>query len=148
VFITPRLVDTVHDASILPICEGHPSDHWALVVDFDATLMFGDTTTVVVPGSTRPLTSKSRRAVSPYIKEMKKHFEDNDILARVEELATASRERKWSKRFTVQHGILDHLLEEGRSRSEKKCPSKRSGAYPYSPDLVHAMSTYFYWILR
>ena len=148
IFITPRLVEAVRAASILPICDGYPSDHRALVLDLDPLVMFGDTTTKLVPGGTRPLTSKSPRAVTPYIAEMRKHFEDNKIVDRVLELDQASHEGKWSKRFTVLHGILDHLLEEGRSRCEKKCPSKPSGAYPFSPEMVLAMNTHFYWILR
>jgi len=147
VFITPRLVDAVTAASILPICDGHPSDHRALVVDFDSYELFGDTTTELVPGATRPLTSKSRRAVHAYIKEMRLHFDDNDLLDRINEM-NAVPHSEWSNEWIATYDILDLLLEQGRSRSERKCLRKGSGKYPFSPQLFRAMCTHFYWVLR
>lgn len=64
VFLTPPLQNAVKAASIfLPICDGYLSDHRALVVDFDASELFGDKTSPLVAPGQRRLTSTNPRAV-------------------------------------------------------------------------------------
>lgn len=148
VLITPRLKSAVRAATILPICDGYLSDHRALVVDFDPVEMFEDTTTVLVEPASRRLTSTNPRAISPYSKEMKKHFQDNTIVERARKLQQVSNDSQWTNDSQEVYEAVDLLLKDGQSRCEKKCPAKKSGAYPWSKSLDLARDTYLYWKLR
>ena len=149
VLITPRLSKAVRAATILPFCDGYISDHRALVVDFCPLEMFGDTTTKLVAPAGRRAVSTSPRAVSAYVQEMRKHFEDNDLMSRRDALETATANKTWAADdCQTLYESLDGLGEDGKGRCEHKCPAKRSGAYPWSKALGQAKDTAQYWRLR
>jgi hypothetical protein len=83
VLISPRLVDAVIGVSILPLHDGYTSDHRALLVDYDASLLFGGPTSPIVAPLERRLASTNPRAVHAYTDHMKSHFETHGILKKL-----------------------------------------------------------------
>ena len=148
VLITPRLRNAVIAASILPYCDGYLSDHRALVVDFDALEMFGDTTSPIVSPMDRRLTSTNPKAVHIYITAWRIYLAAHNLVQRVDELQKSSKEGKWCDESVMEYEVIDQLLSEGRSMGENKCPPKNSGAYPWTPDLDLAGVTLLYWKMR
>ena len=71
ILVSPRLVEAITSAVILPLQEGYLSDHRALLVDFDATTLFGGKTSFIARTASRRLTSTNPRAVKTYIERMK-----------------------------------------------------------------------------
>jgi hypothetical protein len=83
VLISPRLADVVVGVSILPLHDGYTSDHRALLVDYDASLLFGGPTSPIVAPLERRLASTNPRAVHAYTDHMKSHFETHGILKKL-----------------------------------------------------------------
>ena len=148
VLISGRLVHAVRAASILPLQEGVISDHRALVVDFDEAALFSSKTTEILPPCARRLTSTQPKAVHIYIANMLAFVAKHNIVARVNALCEQSDSGVWTPADVAEWEVIDHLLSQGRSESENKCPPKHSGRFPWSPELDRAGKLLSYWRLR
>jgi hypothetical protein len=145
VLISPRLVEAVAGVSILALYDGYLSDHRALVVDFDAALLFAGPTSSIVAPLERRLTSTNPRAVHAYITHMRTHFEIHRIEEKVADLCKRSADGQWSAADIIEYDTIDDLLDQGRRASENKCAARRSGLHPWSPELDRAGSCLSYW---
>ena len=148
IMVTPRLVQAVRAATILPLHDGYLSDHRALIVDFDAKALFASTTSPVLPPTSRRLTSTNPKALHIYIEHMGKHIAVHGLIDKVAELQAISEKGNWSEAEVKDWEIIDNLLEQGRAAAEAKCPSKRSGTLPWSPELNRAGKQLRYWQMR
>ena len=148
VLISPRLVQAVRAASILPLHDGYLSDHRALMVDFDARALFESVTSPVLPPTTRRLTSTNPRSLHIYISNMVKHIVKHELLHRVESLRQKSENGQWTEADILSFEEIDSLLEQGRSMAESKCSPIRSGQFPWSPELDCAGKYFLYWQMR
>jgi hypothetical protein len=151
VLLSPRLVDAVVlGVSILELYDGYLSDHRALIVDFDSILLFGGPTSPIVAPQERRLTSTNPRAGHEYTKKnMRSHFEvHRTILEKVAALFEKSDIDQWSAEEIIEWEKIDDFLDQGRRAAENKCAARRSGQYPWSPELDRAGSRLSYWQLR
>ena len=148
VLVSPRAATAVRAASILALHDGYLSDHRALVVDFDASILFAGATSQIVPPATRRLTSTNPKAVHTYIHHMLKHIALHGVVDQLNKLQLSSENGTWGDSDIQAWEKIDHLLVLGRTAAENKCPPKKSGKYPWSPDLDLAGRTVLYWKLR
>ena len=79
VLVSPCAAAAVRAASILALQDGYLSDHRALVVDFDAGMLFSGETSEIVPPATRRLTLANPMAVHKYVQHMLQHIELHGI---------------------------------------------------------------------
>ena len=96
VLVSSRVTHSVVSRTILPIHDGYLSDHRALLVDFDAKLLFGGHTSDVVPPRARQLTSTNPKAVSKYMKLMLQQMETHSIWQKVSEMQLTSLRGEWT----------------------------------------------------
>jgi hypothetical protein len=85
VLCTPRLFSCIENVSIEPMNSGIPSDHRALVVDFNTGKLLGETMNIA-KNKTRVLRSHSRKASSQYRNEL------HNMLYNLQAVETLSRE--------------------------------------------------------
>ncbi len=148
VLISSRLRNCVASATILSLYDGYLSDHRALVVDFHSELMFAGPTSAVVSPSSRQLTSTNPRAVHIYTKSMLQFIHKHRILEKVNDLVRISDSGKWTSNEIATWEQVDKLLVNARIMAESKCPKKKSGHLPWSPELMLAGKRLLYWKLR
>ncbi|WP_288993383.1 hypothetical protein, partial [uncultured Marinobacter sp.] len=148
VLLSPRLADAVVGVSILALHDGYLSDHRALVVDFDAILLFGGPTSSLVAPMDRRLTSTNPRAVHAYTTYMRSHFDIHRITEKVNALCEKSANGQWSETEITEWEQIDYTLDQGRRAAERKCAPRRSGQHPWSPELDRAGACLSYWRLR
>jgi hypothetical protein len=117
-------------------------------VDIDSILPFGGPTSPIVAPQERRLTSTNTpQAVHEYTKHMQLHFEVHRILEKVAALCEKSDIDQWSAEEIIEWGKIDDILDQGRRAAENKCAARRSGQYPWSPELDRAGSRLSYWQL-
>ena len=109
---------------------------------------FASKTSPVVPPMERRLTSTQPRAVHAYIQNMLTFVQRHDLVHRVHSLSARSEGGFWNDADRKEWEVIDSLLLKGRMESEKKCPPKKSGRFPRSPDLDRAGKWVSYWKLR
>ena len=148
ILISPRPATAVRAASILGLNDGYLSDHRALVVDFDANLLFSAATSAIVTPYSRQLTSTNPVAVEAYIKHMLQQIAHHRIVERVAWLQDQSNKGQWGQEEVAEWEKIDVSLVQARSAAEAKCPKKRSGKYPWSPEFDLAGKRLLYWKLR
>ena len=148
ILITPSIVPAVRAVSVLPLHDGYLSDHRALVVDFDAVTLFAGKTSPVLPATGRNLTSTNPVALHLYIEHLCKHIDVHGLAEKVATLQSHSDSGVWTTEQVVEWEVIDDLMEQGRAASEAKCPSRRSGMFPWSPELDRAGKRWLYWKLR
>ena len=120
VLVSPRAATAVRAASILALQDGYLSDHRALVVDFDAGMLFSGETSEIVPPATRRLTSTNPTAVHKYVQHMLQHIELHGITEKVKALMLRSNNGEWDNDDDVcQWEIIDHLMVLGRAAAEQ-----------------------------
>jgi hypothetical protein len=120
ILISPRLVESIRAAGILPLNEGYLSDHRALVVDFDPQTFFGDNTSDIVAPSSRRLTSTNPKAVHQYIQLMRGFIDQHCLTERVDALkACSDGVELWCDADVVEWEVLDQLIAQGQSAAEK-----------------------------
>ena len=134
--VSPRAAIVVHAASILALHDGYLSDHRALVVDFDANILFAGATSKIVPPAMRWLTSTNPKAVHKYIHHMLKHIELHSIVEELKKLQLSSENGTWGDSEIQAWEKIDHLLVLGRTAAENKCPPNKSGKYPWYQTLT------------
>ena len=135
VLVLASLVSSVRSASILALHDGYLSDHCALLVDFDAALLFMSDTSPVTPPAERRLTSSNPRAVHKYITAMRKQVAKHNILDQVLALQRSSNTGEWTDASVREWEKIDRLLAEARASAKGKCEAKRTGILPWSPAL-------------
>ena len=128
--------------------DGYLSDHRSLIVDFDAKMLFSSATSDIVEPKSRNLTSTNPKAVKVYVKHLLDFLGAQCIESRVANLAHQSDLGLWSDREIVEWEAIDLLLAQGRTAAENKCPKRKSGSLPWSPDLDLAGKKVQYWKLR
>lgn len=138
ILVSPRPALAVRAASILALHDGYLSDHRALIVDFDAETLFADGTSEIVLPHSRQLTSINPAAVKAYIKQMLPHIEYHRIAERVARLTERSDNCNWGQEEVLEWEKIDASMVQARAAAEAKCPKKRSGKYPWSPEFDHA----------
>ena len=148
VLVSARLGPLVTASSILGLHDGYLLDHRALVVDFDANSLFMSETSPIVPPSARRLTTTNPRAVHTYVQAMLQQIALHDIAAKVFSLQYSSENGTWTDEHVRKWEQIDLVLEEARLSSERKCKTKNSGQFPWSPALQIAGSTLLYWRMR
>ena len=148
VLVSSRLTKCVAAATILSLHDGYLSDHRALIVDFHSELLFSSPTSAVVIPSSRQLTSTNPRAVHIYIKFMKKFIEKHRIIEKVNDLVQISESGQWSSKDVAQWEQIDKVLANARIMAENKCPTRKSGQLPWSPELMLAGKRLLYWKMR
>jgi hypothetical protein len=148
VLISPSLVAAVVGVSILALHDGYLSDHRALVVDYNATLLFGGPTTPIVTPQPRRLTSTNPVQVHTYISHMRSHFETHVVSEKRAALVAKSDSGNWESSDVDEYNRLDDTLQRGRAASENKCTPRLSGILPWSPELHLAGTRLEYWKLR
>ena len=97
ILLSPRTALAVRAATILPLHDGYLSDHRALIVDFDASVLFAADTSEIVAPPSRQLTSTNPVAVSAYLKHMLQHIDHHRIEERVAWLTERSSEGSWGQ---------------------------------------------------
>lgn len=148
ILISPRVALSVR-AAILALQDGYLSDHRSLIVDLDATQLFSSKTSPIILAPThRHLTSTNPRAVNVYVKHFLTFIETQCIESRIADLLHQSNLGHWSDRQVVEWEAIDLLLDHGQTAAENKCPKRKSGSLPWSPDLDRAGRTVQYWRLR
>ena len=132
VLVSSRLVPAIKARTILPLYDGYLSDHRALIVDFDSSILFAGPTSEVVPPRARQLTSTHPKAVSKYVKIMLQQIEKHRVLRKVAELSLRSESNEWTTTDTQQWEIVDRILAQARSYAKRKCnkKKKKSGHMP------------------
>jgi ribonuclease HI len=148
VLLSPRLVEAVVGVSILALYDGYLSDHRALIVDFDALLLFGGPTSSIIAPMERRLTSTNPRAIHAYTTHMRSHFATHRIVEKVAALSAKSAKDQWGPAEILEWEKIDDQLDKARRAAEQKCASKQSSKYPWSPELDRAGSGVLYWQLR
>ena len=148
ILVSPRPSSAIRAASILALHDGYLSDHRALIVDFDAALLFSGNTSEIVPPSTRQLTSTNPKAVSAYVKHMLYHIAYHRIEERVARLTECSEQGIFGSEEILEWERVDDSLAQARRASEAKCPKKRTGLHPWSPEFDKATKFLLYWKLR
>ncbi|WP_317203177.1 hypothetical protein, partial [Janthinobacterium sp.] len=148
VLVSPRTALAIRAASILPLHDGYLSDHRALVVDFDASILFSASTFEIVVPKSRQLTSTNPVAVQAYVKHMLEHIDYHrieDCIARLVELSVAG---SWGQDEVLEWERIDNSLAQARQAAESNCPTKRPGKHPWSPDFDLAGKKVLYWKLQ
>ncbi len=148
ILVSTRVATTVRAASILALHDGYTSDHRALIIDLDATLLFGGITSEVIAPNSRRLTSTNPVCVHAYTQHLLRHIAQNCIEDKVASLLLRSDSGEWCDNDQKNWEVVDALLTEGRTAAESKCPSKQSGGLPWSPDLEAAGKRLLYWKIR
>ena len=150
VLVSARLVHAVKSRAILPIHEGYLSDHRALLVDFDAGIMFAGPTSEVVAPSARQLTSNNPKAVKKYMQSMLQQLEKHDVVHKIEQLKERSASGNWNQADTQQWEAIDQILAQARTCAENRCrkKKKKSGHMPWSPELKLSGESLLYWRMR
>jgi TusA-related sulfurtransferase len=74
-------------SSILKLHTGYTSDHRALLVDFDPVILFGKATANIPRSPRLKLVSTNPRTMAKYIQHIKKSFQSNQVVERVQALA-------------------------------------------------------------
>jgi hypothetical protein len=82
VLCTPRLFSCIENVSIEAMNSGIPSDHRALIVDFNTDKLLGKTMNIA-KNKTRKLKSHSRKASSQYRNELYQMLTEQNIFSRV-----------------------------------------------------------------
>ena len=148
ILVSPRVALSIRAASILAFHDGYLSDHRSLIVDFDACSLFaGETSAVVIP-SARQLTSTNPIAVHAYVQHMLHHINYHRLEERASWLMEQSDTGQWGPDAILEWERVDDSLAQARRAAEAKCPKKRSGQYPWSPDFDKAGKRLLYWRLR
>jgi hypothetical protein len=114
VLLSPRLVEAVVGVSILALHDGYLSDHRALIVDFDALLLFGGPTSSIIAPLERRLTSTNPRAIHAYTTHMRSLFETHRIVEKVAALSEKSANDQWGPAETLEWEKIDETLDRGR----------------------------------
>ena len=148
ILLSPRVASSVRAASILALQDGYLSDHRALVVDFDARELFASETSPIVTPNTRSLTSTNPKAVHLYVHHLMNFISEQCIEIRIANLVHQSVLGLWGDREVLEWEAVDLLLAQGRIAAENKCPKRKSGSLPWSPDLDLAGKLVQYWRLR
>jgi hypothetical protein len=125
ILVSNRFVCAVKARTILPLYDGYLSNHRALLLDFDSSILFAGPTSEVVPPCARQLTSTNPRAVTWYMDAMMRQIGKHDVLRKVEMLKQTSENNKWTPADTQQWEILDRILAQARYYAESKCNKKR-----------------------
>jgi hypothetical protein len=80
------------------------------------------------------------------MKHLLTHVTVHNIEEKLDLLVTKSESTDpWTAEDTVSWEQLDSILAQGRAAAEAKCPAKRTGALPWSPDLDCAGKRFLYW---
>ena len=114
----------------------------------DEIALFSGKTSSIMPPIERRLTSTQPRAVHVYIYTMLSFVARHNLVHRVGALAFRSDSGQWGDADTVEWEAIDSLLLKGRTEAENKCPPKKSGRFPWSPDLDRAGKWVAYWRIR
>jgi hypothetical protein len=148
ILMSPRLVESIRSAVILPLQEGYLSDHRSLMVDFDANMLFGGQTSFIARSASRRLTSTNPRAVATYIEHMRNFISTHRIVDKVCALQVRSDSDVWCADDIAEYEVIDSLLQEGRISAENKCKQRDKCSHPWSPELELAGNAARYWKMR
>jgi hypothetical protein len=149
IFISPELIPSVRSSCILKFHSGYTSDHRALVVDFHPEILFGKATTNIGKTPRRKLVSNNPRTMEKYIHHIRKAFQSNKIVERVQLLACNMLEdQRATKERIEEYHRLDNQITEIMLAAEAKSKKDPGGEYPWSPQYKEAQMLVRYWSLR
>jgi hypothetical protein len=145
---TPGVFPACRKAGILPLGEGHDSDHRALYVDFDAKVLFSGSTASLNPTTHRQLTTLNVRALTKYIGTLRRLFDEHKTMERLSSLQS-SFDRYGATEANIQaYNNLDGWATDRMLHAEKTCTHTHHQGHAWSPALRHAAMQVRYWALR
>ena len=122
VFCSAPLLPAVEACGIEPFNQHIFSDHRALFVDWDTSLLFGSATPTIVSKAQRRLQTSNAQTRSKYITYLHKYCEDHRITSRLAKLHEAP--------DPVQAEAIDRDITRGMLAAEKQC--RHMGPDPWS----------------
>lgn len=94
------------------------SDHRALVIDFNATALFGTTNETLAPPQMRGIKSNDKQKVENFIRTWHDHLKANDVFDRITKLQDPQ-----TTHLEVE--ALDSLIGQGGDSAERQCQRRR-----------------------
>jgi len=133
-------------AGVVPTGIGVHGDHRNIYADFDQKSFFGDPMYMVAEASMKKLQLRDSRIYKRYIKELKKHLQENNWLKKGQLLLTQATYPA-SIQMKEQMESLDMQLGRGIVHALKKCRNFRMGKIPYSGMFNKLQKEQRLWIL-
>jgi hypothetical protein len=128
---------------------GYPSDHRALIVDFDPSSLFGQATSTISRQQSRKLTSTNPRTMVQYIQHVRQAFQSNNICKRVQALHDTMAADNHATTAQIETYLkLDAQITEMLLTAESKCRKDTGGDYFWSPEYQSAQQIAKYWSMR
>jgi len=143
--VSASLTQAVIRSGILPYQTIFPGDHRPCFVDFDATLLFGHSTTPFAPSCQRSLQIMDPRKVQNYKDALHKQLQYHKVQDKLSALLTAAKNQPWSSAQITQYEKLDKIITESMLHAEKAAGQKYTKVYEWSPVLIQSVEAVRFW---
>mmetsp|Transcript_7001 Transcript_7001/g.10195 ORF Transcript_7001/g.10195 Transcript_7001/m.10195 type:complete len:653 (+) Transcript_7001:1286-3244(+) len=148
VFVTPGIMDSVLRSTLLPFHTIFGGDHRPILIDFDATKLFGDTSHEIQRQASRGLCLQDPRIVNRYLELVEKQMHYHKIYDKVMQLKEKSEDSKWAKQCVMKYEKIDNIITASVRYADKQVAKRYSTQYEWSPELMRAVNEARYWELR
>lgn len=122
VLISHDLMNSVRHMGYSPFNWLTTSDHRCLVIDFDTSLLFQDTTSILHHPQLRGIKSNDKQQVNTFITQCHHHLSNNGVFDHFSELTDCTL-------HPTQVERIDTLLGQAIRSAEKRCHRRRSPFY-------------------
>ena len=138
----------VQRVTLLRANEPATSDHLAIVIDIDMSILFRSPCSSMEPPKCRKLTSGNQEAVNSYVSFIKKQFQNHKIIERCQQLREAMETNQFELKHQRRLYALDKQVTEILLGAENQCSSRKNDRNLWSPELDNAGTKIKYWRCR
>jgi hypothetical protein len=121
------------------------SDHRAILLDLDLSLLFGLSLEQLERPQFRNLKLDDPRISDSYRKLLHKQFECHNIYNRDQNISKRGKADYWSNEDERCYEVLDHDITAAMLRAAEKCTIRKQHDTPWAPSLNMATHAIRYW---
>ena len=147
IYVSESIIPFITTVSILPFGEGFHSDHRALVMQLDPTILYDHRRQDLTKPSQRLIRTNEVKRCEKYIKCLLKMVEQHQIGERLDNLITNLKDRGPTDVLISKFNHLDREFGEYIRAAEKQA-NKGITKWDWSPPLTRARLRYRYWKMR
>ena len=149
VFVTPKVMASVERSSMLPFHALFGGDHRAILIDFNAKLLFGDESYEIQRQRARGLRLHDPRIANKYLETLVTQLEYHKVFEKAEVLKDRSDSGVWVQEACVREYIkIDNILTDSVRYADRMVAKRYSTCYEWSPELIRSVNAVRYWELR
>jgi hypothetical protein len=148
ILVSSNILSSVLRSGLPPFDSIFFSDDRPSFVDFDATLLFKDSTSQLTPAKWRGLQLQDPRIVKKYYASLQKQLAYHKVPDKVAQLQTMAATNPKHHMLPITYNRLDQLITEFMLHTEKTSSKQYSTTFQWSPTLSKAVKPVRYWRLK